>query len=152
MAELCKTAVLGEGASLLPPQLTSQLRNTSVTQRSARQAGSNQARYEYNFHRSHTYTYYRHMRIYVSKLCVHHSQLHLQLHVHHLYRLNVLFVKRFWRVMRVAFPRVCSKSFILFLILVFARSAGSSWLLSRLLRMFSQGDLVWRREVLFHAP
>jgi len=46
MAELYETAVVGEGATLLPPRTTSQLRNTSVTQQNARQTGSSKARYE----------------------------------------------------------------------------------------------------------
>jgi len=74
-------------------------------------------------HTPHTHTH----------TCTHaHTHTHSQLHVHNLCRLNVLFLKRFWRVMRVAFPRLCSKSFLLFLILVFSRSAGSSRFLTGL--------------------
>ena len=39
-------------------------------------------------------------------------------------RFNFLFLRRFWLIMRVAVPSVCSKSLLLLVMLVVARAAG----------------------------
>ena len=39
-------------------------------------------------------------------------------------RFNFLFLKRFWLIMRVAVPGVCSKSLLLLVILIVVRAAG----------------------------
>ena len=44
-------------------------------------------------------------------------------------RFNWLFVKRFWLILRVAIPRVCSKSLLLLFALIMARAAGSNRLM-----------------------
>ena len=41
-------------------------------------------------------------------------------------RFNLLFFKRFCRLVRVVFPRVCSKSLLLLALLIFTQSAGGT--------------------------
>ena len=48
----------------------------------------------------------------------------LLLNPHHSYRFNWLFLKRFWRVLKVAVPGICSWSMLLLVLLILARSAG----------------------------
>lgn len=43
-------------------------------------------------------------------------------------RFDILFLKRFWCVMRVAFPKLCSKSSLLLILLIFTRAAGKAHL------------------------
>ena len=46
-------------------------------------------------------------------------------HLFHRCRFNILFVKRFLRLVRVVFPCVCSKSLLLVAMLVLTQSAGN---------------------------
>ena len=146
MEELDTSAALA-GRSPLLPSTTSQLVDTAVA-RSARRAVGNQARYkceaDWSTDWSSSYTQlHTDAFLLVASSRDSHSHAHrkssldltLRLYLGLpvvcdflifilLCRFNVLFLKRFWCVMRLAFPRVCSKSLLLFLILIFTRSAG----------------------------
>jgi hypothetical protein len=41
-------------------------------------------------------------------------------------RFDLLFLRRFWRVMQVVHPRLCCKSLLVLFLLIFTRAAGNA--------------------------